>query len=76
MEALNITEPTYISAPTKKDLGVKPKPTKFGTVHFRIHEAIHARLKIEAERRGISMPSMMELILVERYERLTSELDE
>jgi predicted HicB family RNase H-like nuclease len=74
METLNITEPTFISPATKKSLGVKPKPTKFGTVHFRIHEEIHARLKNEAEHRDISIPAMMELILVERYERLTKEL--
>lgn len=74
MIALEITEPAYISATTKKDLGVKPKPTKFGTVHFRIHEEILARLKNEAHTRDISMPSMIELILVERYERITKEL--
>lgn len=75
MEQLNITEPSYISPATKKALGVKPKLTKFGTVHFRLHEEILERLKHEAQRRDISIPAMMELILVERYESILKELD-
>ncbi len=74
MNPMNIAEPSYVSPTTKKDLGVKPKPTKFGTVHFRLHEEILARLKNEAHTRDISMPSMIELILVERYECLTKQL--
>ena len=74
MQVLDINEPSYVSPSTKKDLGAKPKPTKFGTVHFRIHEDILARLKKEAYSRDISMPSMIELILVERYENLTKQL--
>jgi predicted HicB family RNase H-like nuclease len=75
MDPLTINEPSYISPVTKKDLGVKPKPTKFGTIHFRLHEEILARLKNEAHTRDISMPSMIELILVERYENITKQLD-
>jgi hypothetical protein len=80
MEDISIKSPEHISPQTKKTirkaLGVQP--TKFGTVHFRLHDEYLELLKHEANKNQLSIGAMIELILSDRYENnkhLVSEID-
>jgi hypothetical protein len=78
MEGIEIKDASYISNETRKALGAKPKPRPFSTLHIRAHNDILEELRNEAQRNNISMPAMIELILVDRYQnssRLVKELD-
>jgi predicted HicB family RNase H-like nuclease len=78
MEGIEIKDASYISSETRKALGAKPKPRPFSTLHIRAHNDILEELRNEAQRNHISMPAMIELILVDRYQnssRLVKELD-
>jgi hypothetical protein len=76
MDNIEIKDPSYISQETRIALGAKPKPRPFSTVHIRAHNDILEELRNEAKRNGISMPAMLELILVDRYQRPNKLLDE
>ena len=80
MEDISIKSPEYISPQTKKTIrkALGAQPTKFGTVHFRLHEEYMELLKHEADKNQLSIGAMIELILSDRYENkkhLVSEVD-
>lgn len=79
MEDISIKSPEYVSPQTKKTIrkSLGAMPTKFGTVHFRLHDEYLALLKHEADKNQLSIGAMIELILSDRYENkkhLVSEI--
>lgn len=78
MDNIEIKDASYISSETRKALGAKPKPRPFSTLHIRAHDDILEHLRNEAQQNNISIPAMLELILVDRYQnthRLTQQLE-